>query len=113
MESHVTALTSAAQEPQTTATVRAANLSSTVGTCLALGIDLLPDLIEKDTPWVITGHDAARRGIVELPPFLEEETGWFFTPHNLRQEAEADRDIVEGKVARFADIEELIRDLRS
>jgi hypothetical protein len=112
MDGHATALTSAAHELQTT-TPTAVNLSSTVGTCLTLGVDLVPDFVEKDIPWAIADHDAARRGIVEVPPFVDEEIGWFFMTENLREEAEAGRDIAERKVGRFAGVEDLIRDLRS
>ena len=114
MDRHATALTSAHHELQTTATPRAANRSSTVGTCLTLGVDVVPDFVEKNIPWAIADQDAARRGIVEVPPFsVEEDTAWFFTTENLREEAEADRNIAERKVARFAGVEDLIRDLRS
>jgi hypothetical protein len=113
MDRHATALTSAPQELQTTATPRAANLSSTVGTCLTVGVDVVPVFFEKDIPWAIGDQDAARRGIVEVPPFVEEENGWFFMTENLREEAEADRNVAERKVSRFAGVEDLIRDLRS
>jgi len=113
MDRHATAFTSAPQALVTTAAPRAANLSSTVGICLILG-DVVPDFVEKDIPWEIHDQDAAQRHIEPVPPFfMEEDTAWFFTTENLREEAEADRDIAERKVARFSGVEDLIRDLRS
>jgi len=113
MDRNDTALTSVPHAFVTTAAPGAANLSSTVGTCLTLGVDVVPDFVEKDIPWAIADQDAARRDIVEVPPFVEEETGWFFMTENLREEAEADQNIADRKVARFTGVEDLIRDLRS
>jgi len=115
MDRHATALTTAPYALLTTAAPRGANPSSTVGSCLTLSVDAVPDFVtEEDISWTMIDPDAARRAIVPVPPFfVEEDTAWFFTTENLREEADADRDIAERKVARFAGVEDLIRDLRS
>jgi hypothetical protein len=63
---------------------------------------VLPGIAEQLRNMIIPDHNYE----------VKDET-WFSTPERQRGEAEADQDIAEGRLARFSNVKDLIRDLRS